>query len=67
MRQCNPEEREKVLEGKKEELESFFKNCVWQFAEAADQRKKSRIITARWVLTWKTGSDGSRLRKPDWC
>ena len=63
VRQCTPEEREKVLEGKKKELESFFKNCVWQFAEAVDQKKKSRIITARWVLTWKTGSDDSPVAK----
>ncbi len=42
VRQCAPEEREKVLEGKKKELNSFFKNCVWQFAEPGDQRKKSR-------------------------
>ena len=63
VRQCTPEEREKVLEGKKKELESFFKNCVWQFAEAVDQKKKSRIITARWVLTWKTGSGDSPVAK----
>ena len=63
VRQCTPEEREKVIEGKKKELNSFFKNCVWQFAEPRDQKKKSRIITARWVLTWKNGDDGFPMAK----
>lgn len=63
VRQCTPEEREKVIAGKKKELQSFFSNCVWQFAEAADQRKKSRIITARWVLTWKSSGGEAPVAK----
>ena len=46
------DEREQFIEGKKKELESFFGNNVWQFASDEDIAT-GRIVTARWVLTWK--------------
>ena len=43
-----------MIEAKKKELESFFANKVWEFTYLkANQVSKDRVVTARWVLTWK--------------
>ena len=46
------QQRAQMMEAKRAELESYFKNQVWQFAEDGEART-SRIVTARWVLSWK--------------
>lgn len=49
-------EREQFIDGKKSELEQYFSNNVWEFATLNEGRKAEgagRVITARWVLTWK--------------
>lgn len=55
-RKLSPEDRAKFVEGKKNELNQYFSNAVWQIAtgsEIEDAIKSKRVITARWVLTWK--------------
>ena len=56
MRNLTPDEQAEFVNGKCSELEQYFQNMVWEFA--ADQESKKamnthRVITARWVLTWK--------------
>ena len=51
-RKLNVEEREKFIQAKRQELEVYFRNGVWEFA-APHVVNKGRVITARWVLTWK--------------
>ena len=49
-------EREQFIDGKKAELEQYFTNNVWEFAtpnEGQKAERAGRVITARWVLTWK--------------
>ena len=49
-------EREQFIDGKKAELEQYFTNNVWEFATLNEGQKAEgagRVITARWVLTWK--------------
>ena len=46
------EEREKMIAAKVKELSSFFDNQVWDFVEVG-KVKPERVVTARWVLTWK--------------
>ena len=46
------------------ELQTFFSNNVWEFAKPGDLNKnKDRVITARWVLTWKTSREGNPVAK----
>ena len=55
-RKLKPEDRAKFVDGKRRELDQYFSNSVWQFAltgEIEDAIKNKRVITARWVLTWK--------------
>ena len=43
------------IDAKKKELQNYFHNAAWEFADPVDAKSKtSRTITARWVLTWKT-------------
>ena len=49
-------EREQFIDAKKAELEQYFSNNVWEFATPNEGQKAEgagRVITARWVLTWK--------------
>ena len=55
-RKLSPSERAQFVEGKKKELDQYFSNSVWQFAttpEIDSAIKSKRVISARWVLTWK--------------
>ena len=55
-RELNVSDREKVIQAKVKELESFFTNKVWKFIDPkANQISKDRTVTTRWVLTWKPG------------
>lgn len=49
----NANERALMMEAKQKELGQFFSNDVWQFAKNHELKDKSRVVTARWVLTWK--------------
>ena len=51
-RNMTVEEREKMVAAKVKELTSFFDNQVWDFVEVG-KVKPDRVVTARWVLTWK--------------
>ncbi|CAJ1359270.1 unnamed protein product, partial [Effrenium voratum] len=51
------EQRQQFIEAKVEELNSYFKNAVWTFAEPG-AHGTGRVITARWVLTWKRVDEG---------
>ncbi|CAE7220782.1 spa [Symbiodinium microadriaticum] len=42
------DERAQMMEAKKKELESFFKNQVWQFT-TLDKSDEGRVVTARWA------------------
>ena len=54
--ELNVSDREKVIQAKMKELESFFTNKVWKFIDPkANQISKDRTVTTRWVLTWKPG------------
>ena len=46
------EEKEKMIEAKRKELASYFANKVWTFTEIG-KNEADRVISARWVLTWK--------------
>ncbi|CAE7647792.1 GIP [Symbiodinium sp. CCMP2592] len=46
------EERANMMEAKRKELTSYFSNNVWEFTEL-EEGDRDRIVTARWVLTWK--------------
>ena len=59
-RKLNPNEQAEFVSAKRAELEQFFANDVWTFAhdnERDDAINKHRVITARWVLTWKCISE----------
>ena len=51
-----PDQRAEFVAAKRKELENYFANSVWEFAAAGEQQqgeRHGRVITARWVLTWK--------------
>ena len=52
------EQRQQFIEAKVEELNSYFKNAVWTFAEPG-AHGTGRVTTARWVLTWKRVDEGN--------
>ena len=55
-KKLNLDEREQFVEAKRSELEQYFNNDVWEFSSTLDGQKAEaagRVITARWVLTWK--------------
>ncbi|CAJ1339244.1 unnamed protein product, partial [Effrenium voratum] len=52
------EQRQQFIEAKVEELNSYFKNAVWTFAEPG-AHGTGRVSTARWVLTWKRVDEGN--------
>ena len=56
------EERERMVQAKVTELQNFFNNQVWEFTELG-KVNPSRVVHARWVLTWKKPDDGSLQRK----
>ncbi len=57
----NVEEREQFIQAKMKELQTFFSNSVWEFATPAFvEKNKTRMITARWVLTWKWDEENKR-------
>lgn len=50
-------EKEQFVEAKRSELEQYFHNNVWEFSSTLEGQKAEaagRVITARWVLTWKS-------------
>ena len=56
MRHLTPDEQAEFVNGKCSELEQYFQNMVWEFATDQESQKAvntHRVITARWVLTWK--------------
>ena len=48
------QQRAEMVQAKKDELVSYFRNCVWEFADPSEATG-SRTISARWILTWKPG------------
>ena len=55
-------EKELMIQAKQKELQSFFSNHVWEFTELG-AKHGNRIVTARWVLTWKPPEEGSLQRR----
>ena len=51
------QQRAEMIQAKKDELVSYFRNCVWEFADPSEANG-SRTISARWVLTWKPSESG---------
>ena len=60
-KQLTADERAQMVEAKKKELESYFQNAVWQFTDL-EQEPGGRMVTARWVLSWKNDEDGGPPR-----
>ncbi|CAJ1372215.1 unnamed protein product [Effrenium voratum] len=56
------DQRAQMMEAKKAELENYFRNQVWNFAEV-NPGDESRIVSARWVLTWKETEGGGPRAK----
>jgi len=56
-RELSLAQREEVIAAKIKELKSFFTNQVWEFAGEKDNKDTDRVVTARWVLTWKKTDD----------
>lgn len=53
-RQMNVDEREQFIRAKMKELQTYFGNHVWEFADPDFmEENNARVITARWVLTWE--------------
>ena len=55
-RKLDPQGRAQFVEGKRKELDQYFSNAVWQFATTSEIEsaiRTKRVISARWVLTWK--------------
>ena len=61
-RDMTVEERENMIEAKVKELKSYFDNQVWEFNDMGND-KLDRVITARWVLTWKPPLPGNTQRR----
>ena len=60
-RSMTVEEREQFIQAKMKELQTYFGNHVWEFADPNFvERNKARVITARWVLTWKWDEENQR-------
>ena len=58
----NVSQREQIIEAKKKELQSFFKNTVWKFGDdSKGSLPHDRVVTAPWVLTWKPPQPGSNV------
>ena len=56
MKALTPDQRADFVAAKRKELENYFANSVWEFAADGEQQqadRHGRVITARWVLTWK--------------
>lgn len=62
-RQLTLEQREEVIAAKVKELKSFFTNQVREFAGEKDSKDMDRVVTARWVLTWKKTDDNKYQAK----
>ena len=45
-------EKEQMIEAKQKEPTSYFANKIWTFTEIG-KNEADRVVTARWVLTWK--------------
>lgn len=60
-RKMTVEEREQFIQAKMKELQTFFSDSVWEFATPEfAEKNKMRMITARWVLTWKWDEENLR-------
>ena len=60
-RKMNVDERAEFIKAKMKELQTFFSNSVWEFATPEFvEKNKMRMITARWVLTWKWDEENLR-------
>ena len=55
------EEREQMVQAKVKELSSYFSNQVWDFVEMS-RVKPERVVTARWVLTWKKDEETGNVK-----
>eukprot|EP00438_Fugacium_kawagutii_P005098 Skav221528 [mRNA] locus=scaffold1248:283612:287211:- [translate_table: standard] len=61
-RHMSLEDKEKVIQAKQQELQTYFQNQVWEFTQLGHDQG-DRVVTARWVIVWKPGSDGSLQRR----
>ena len=62
-----PDQRAEFVAAKRKELENYFANSVWEFAAPGEQQqgeRHGRVITARWVLTWKCEDETAEV--PAW-
>ena len=59
-RELNVSQREQIIEAKKKELQSYFKNAAWEFGDdSKGSLPRDQVVTARWMLTWKPPQPGS--------
>ncbi|CAJ1358550.1 unnamed protein product [Effrenium voratum] len=57
----DPDVPDGCVMAKMEELENYFRNKVWNFAEVSPG-DESRIVSTRWVLTWKVTENGPKAK-----
>ena len=57
-RSMTVDQRAQMVEANKKELQSYFQNNVWEFT-TLNADDKHRMVTARWVLTWKESENGT--------
>ena len=55
------DEKAQMMQAKMEELENYFHNKVWNFAEV-NPGDEPRIVSTRWVLTWKVTENGPKAK-----
>ena len=61
-RQMSLQDRLAFLEAKKSELDSFFKNDVWE-ADSMENVPEGRLLKAHFILKWSKWADGSPRAK----
>ena len=67
VRLLSPDDQALFVEAKRKELEQFFHNDVWEFATPAESQAATdarRVISARWVLTWKRTNEDKPEETP---
>ena len=67
LRLLSPDDQALFVEAKRKELEQFFHNDVWEFATPAESQSATearRVISARWVLTWKRTNEDKPEETP---
>ena len=65
LKHLTPDQQAELIAGKRNELEQYFQNPVWELAtseEGNQAAQTNRVITARWALTWKRINEDNPLQ-----